>query len=122
MRDGNGTIYAKDPKTGLMWPILGDGNRRLSQQPNLEPVMSEPANEENKVVPINPNPTGTPVIPPKFVPWLTLVAVLCGVVASGPAIGLTFIPPAVVGVATALLAVLTALGIASPGLRLPPPK
>ena len=114
------TIYVKDPKTGLMWPVLGE-NRSLSQPPNLEPVMSEVANEENKVVPINPNPTGTPIIPPKLVPWLTALAVLAGVVASGPSIGLTFVPPAVVGVATALLAVLTALGIASPGLRKPSP-
>jgi hypothetical protein len=114
------TQYSVDQKTGLMWPVLGD-NRRLSETPNLESVVSEPANEENKVVPINPNPTGTPIIPPKVVPWLTALAVLAGVVASGPAIGLTFVPPAVVGVATALLAVLTALGIASPGIRKPSP-
>lgn len=115
------TQYAVDPKTGLMWPALGP-NHSLPETPNMEAVMSEVANEENKVVPINPNPTGTPIIPPKVVPWLTALAMLAGVVASGPAIGLTFIPPAVVGVATALLAVLTALGIASPGLRLPAGK
>ena len=114
------TQYVKDPKSGLLWPGLGE-NRSLSQPPSLEPVVSEIVNEENKVVPINPNPTGTPIIPPKVVPWLTALAVLAGVVASGPAVGLTFIPPAVVGVATALLAVLTALGIASPGLRKPSP-
>lgn len=114
------TAYRVDPKTGLMWPVLGE-SRSLSEPPNLEPVMSEVANEENKVVPVNPNPTGTPVIPPKAVPWLTALAVLAGVVASGPTIGLTFIPPAVAGIATALVAVLTALGIASPGIRKPSP-
>ena len=83
--------------------------------------MSEVANAENTVVPVNPNPTGTPVIPPKLVPWLTALAALAGVVAAGPSIGLTFIPPAVVGIATALLAVLTAVGVASPGIRKPSP-
>lgn len=117
------TKYFIDERTGLAKPVLGTLTdiRTLSQPPNLEPVMSEPVNEENKVVPVVVNPTGTPLIPPKAVPWLTALAVLAGVVAGGPAMGLTFIPPAVSGVAAALVAVLTALGIASPGLRKPSP-
>lgn len=100
--------YVLDPNTGLMKPTK-----------RMEAVVSEPVSGANKVEVVNPNPNGTPVIPPAIVPWLTVLAVLAGVIASGPALGLTFIPPAVAGVAGAVVAVLTALGIASPGMRKP---
>ena len=100
--------YVLDPITGLMKPTK-----------KMEAVVSEPVNEVNKVEAVNPNPNGTPVIPPSIVPWLTVLAVIAGIIASGPSLGLTFIPPAVAGVAGAVVAVLTALGIASPGIRKP---
>lgn len=62
------------------------------------------------------SPTGTPLIPPKAVPWLTLVAGLAGILAALPAFGVA-LPPVVVGISTAVVAILAGLGIASPGLR-----
>lgn len=58
------------------------------------------------------SPTGAPLIPVSWVPYLVVLSSLCGVV-------VMVAPPHTIGfkVATAALGVLTALGIASPGLR-----
>lgn len=80
-----------------------------------EEVKAEIVVTETKPAPL-PN-AGTPIIPVAWVPWLTALAVVAGLVASGPAVGLAFIPASVSAIAGVVLATLTALGIASPGLR-----
>ncbi len=71
------------------------------------------------VVPPSPGPASGAVVNQLTARVGPIVAVLLGVILSLPAAGVT-LPPLVVTLATAAVAVLAALGIASPGVRKAP--
>lgn len=58
------------------------------------------------------SPTGTPILPPAWTPWLSVVVAIAGVVSFIPGV-----PPAVITICGLIVAVGAALGIASPGSR-----
>lgn len=89
-------------------PQIGNTPNRVGQ------LTVANAKTDKELASISPN--GSPLIPPKAVPWLALLVGVAGVTASLPTMGLS-LPPAVVAIATAIVALGTVLGIASPGAR-----
>lgn len=77
------------------------------------------AETDKQLAPVSP--TGTPWIPPGFIPWLALVVAVAGSVLALPTMvaGLV-LPPALVAICTLVVTLGTVLGIASPGARRPP--
>jgi hypothetical protein len=64
------------------------------------------------------SPTGTPLLPPKAVPYAVAVVGAAALLVAAPELGLPFvIPMAIVGIAKIVVALGALLGIVSPGLR-----
>ena len=81
--------------------------------------MSDPSSpittpEQEKVNP-SVSPTGTPVVPATWVPWLSIVAALSGAIALGTSV--RPLPPVAVGIAGLVNLVSLILLGQSPGLR-----
>lgn len=89
-------------------PQIGNTENRVGQ------LTAANAKTDKELAPISP--TGSPLIPPKAVPWLALLVGAAGVVAALPTMGMS-LPPTVVAIATAVVALGAVLGIASPGAR-----
>ena len=80
-----------------------------------EPVMSEPAGIANEIKSAV-SPTGKPIMPGWLVTVATALVAVAGTALALPSMGVT-LPPAAIAAASVVLAVGTALGIASPGIR-----
>jgi len=83
------------------------------------PALGEPALGVQPVAVVERSPTGLALVP-QYVTRIALVLVaVAGVVVTLPSMGVA-LPPVVLTIAGAVLAIGTALGIASPGVRSKP--
>jgi len=118
--DGHDGIVLMKPDKPLLEHPLRVGPPHVGKTEDIH-LPDVNVTSETAVVPsIKPvSATGAPMVPTAWVPWLTVLGVVAAIVSAAPTLGLAFIPPAAVGVATAVVALLAAVGIASPGLRKP---
>lgn len=79
----------------------------------LEPVTVANKLTNEQLAPVSP--TGTPMLSPKLVPWLTILVVIAAALPLVPGM-----PVAVAAVCGVVTAIGTVLGIVSPGLRTKP--
>lgn len=86
----------------------------------ISPVTVANVEEDRRLATIRAqvSPTGTPLVPPRAVPWLMVLSIACGVPAVLVAAGVA-IPVLVVTVASTVGAIMLVLLGGSPGLRAP---
>jgi hypothetical protein len=89
------------------------GNRFPGRPKPGEPVMSEPANTTNTPPVVNPSQPAAGAILPQ---WLAVILTVLVAVA-GAIMFIPGLPPVVAQVASAVVALGAAFGIASPGIR-----
>lgn len=83
----------------------------------IEPTTVANAAEDARLASITPaSPTGTPLVPAKFVPYLMALVGLAGIPAALLGVGI-ILPPVVNGIAAAVGIVAVVLLGGSPGLR-----
>ena len=115
----DGVVLLKPDKPLLAHPLrVGTPHLGKTEDTHLPDTnTSVPADAATNIV--QPSPNGTPMVPTAWVPWLTILGVVAALVSAAPTLKLAFIPPVAVGIATAVVALLASVGIASPGWRKP---
>lgn len=83
------------------------------------PALGEPALGTQSVAVVERSPTGLALIPQLALKVATVLVIIAGVVVTLPSAGFA-LPPVVMAIAGAVLALGTALGIASQGVRAAP--
>ena len=82
-----------------------------------EPISENTTPELNKLNPnVSASPTGTPVVPASWVPWLSAIVALAGGIALSPQYGIP-LPPIAIGISGLVALVGGILLGTSPGLR-----